>query len=229
MVEALSEEPQGEQREWQRTSYRLRKAKCKFKLDLALVRKTSADTAVRWSLSFVAVPCLINRTNAFPTPSFFFFFTPQTQGSMCVDEYEQAVLIIYVPVHQRVIVGSGPWASWNSLGHLVGKTGICFCVSWVLALLPLTTLSSAVEAVGPSCLDAAVSHRPLPSLIHPIGCIRGQAYCIRMLVAASNLKIQLTASTVWRCVFFPRKSRQGGFRHQQGLGSPPSFALLSSA
>lgn len=52
-----------------RTGYRLRKVKCKFKPNLALAWRTSADPVVLWLSSFVAVPCLINRTRCIlPTP-----------------------------------------------------------------------------------------------------------------------------------------------------------------
>lgn len=70
----------------ERTGYRLRKVKCKFKPNLALAWRTSTDPVVLWLSSFVAVPCLINRTRCIlPTPPILLTLPPHThtQGGMC--------------------------------------------------------------------------------------------------------------------------------------------------
>lgn len=65
------------------TGYRLRKAKCKFKPNLALAWRTSVAPAALRPSSLVAVPCSINRTNAFSHPIPFLTLPPHTGGA-CV-------------------------------------------------------------------------------------------------------------------------------------------------
>lgn len=106
---ALFAELQGEQLGGLRASHSLRKAECKLKAKLTCGWRTSTATVVFWSSSFVTMLCLINRTRCISP----FSFLPHRHKEACVGEYGQGVLIIYVPVHQLVIVGAGPRASWR--------------------------------------------------------------------------------------------------------------------
>lgn len=91
----------------ERTGYRLRKVKCKFKPNLALAWRTSTDPVVLWLSSFVAVPCLINRTRCIlPTPPLLLTLPSHTRRHVWA-------LIIYVLLHRTVIVGPGSRASWR--------------------------------------------------------------------------------------------------------------------
>lgn len=79
--------------EW--TGYRLRKAKCKFKPNLALAWRTSADPVVLWSASFGAVPWSINSTKCILPTTPFHPPLPPSQGGMYVGEYGQGALLMF--------------------------------------------------------------------------------------------------------------------------------------